>query len=413
MNNPYENALLQIKESIDLLWIEWKNLFERIKSPDRILEVSVPVKMDDWSIKTFKAYRSQHIDTLWPYKGWIRFHQDVNKDEVMALSVWMTIKTSVVGLPLWGWKGWIIVNPKELSSGELERLSRWFVQKIYKYIGPGVDVPAPDVNTNPSVMTHMMDEYSKLVWKYSPGSFTWKPLVNWGSEGRWEATANGWIIVLKNIFKLDGQSIEWKTVAIEWAWNAWLTAANILEKLWSKVVAISDSKWAIYNENWLNLDEIRNLKASRKSVTESKNWKIISDTELLELNVDILIPAALENTITKENAKNIKAKVILELANGPITKEADDILNKEWIIIIPDILANAWGVTVSYFEQVQNDSNYYWSAEEVESKLQEKMIKASSEVYYLAKKHNTNFRNAAYMIAIKRLNEALKNRWEI
>lgn len=413
MNNPYENALAQIKESIWYLWIEESNLFERIKSPDRILEVSIPVKMDNGEIKTFKWYRSQHLDITWPYKGWIRFHQDVNKDEVMALSVWMTIKTSVVWLPLWGWKGWIIVNPKELSKGELERLSRGFVQKIYKYIWPWVDVPAPDVNTNPQIMSWMMDEYSRLVWKYSPWSFTGKPLFAWWSEWRWEATANGWVIVLENIFNLEWKEIKGQTIAIQWAWNAGLTAAKLLQQKWAKVVAISDSKGWIYNKDWIDIKEIEDLKSNRRSVSEANSRDNISNSEILELDVDILVPAALENVITSENAEKIKAKIILELANWPITKEADKALNNNWITIIPDILANAWGVTVSYFEQVQNDANFYWSAEEVEKRLQEKMIKASIEVFNTAKEYKTDYRNASYIIAIKRLNEALKLRWEI
>lgn len=413
MNNPYENALKQIQESIWYLWEKNNNLFERIKEPERILEVAIPVKMDNWEIKTFKGYRAQHLNIKWPYKGWVRFHQDVNKDEVKALSVWMTIKTSVVDLPLWGWKGWIIVNPKELSEAELERLSRWFVKQIYKYIWPWVDVPAPDVNTNPQIMAYMMDEYSKLVWKYSPGSFTWKPLQVWGSEGRWEATAKGWVIVLEKMFNLEWKEISGKTVAIGWAWNAGLIVARLLEEKWAKIVAISDSKWWIYDKSGIDLKEIIELKSNKKSVLESRKWEKITNEELLELDVDILVPAALENVITSDNAENIKAKTILELANWPITKDADEVLNKKWIIVIPDILANAWGVTVSYFEQVQNDANYYWTAEEVLEKLTTKMIDATVWVFEASKKYNTNYRNASYIIAIKRLKDALELRWEL
>ena len=413
MNNPYENALKQIKESISHMNSENINLYERIKNPDRILEISIPVKMDNWEIKTFKWYRSQHLDINWPYKWGIRFHQNVDKDEVKALSIWMTIKTQVIWLPLWGWKWWIIVNPKELSEWELERLSRWFVQKIYKYIWPGLDVPAPDVNTNPKIMSYMMDEYSRLVWKYSPWSFTWKLMEVWGSEGRWEATAKWWVIVLDNILKLNWEEIDWKNVVIQWAWNAWLTAWKLLKEKWAKITAISDSKWWIYNENWIDLEEIQKLKNEKKSVTEYKNWKKISWKEILELKTDILVPAALENVITSENMKNISAKIILELANWPTTKSADEYLFSKWVLIIPDILANAWGVTVSYFEQVQNDANYYWSKSDVDERLFEKMQKASTEVYEKSQQTKTSLRNSSYIIALERIQKALIARWEL
>jgi len=236
--DAFENAKKQIRGACDLY--EWcrddNNKYELISHPKRIVEISIPVRMDNGEVKIFQWFRSQHNDARGPFKWWIRFHEDVSRSEVKALSIWMTFKCAVIDIPLWGWKGGVIVNPKELSEGELERLSRWYVRSLYKYIGPGQDVPAPDVNTNPKIMAWMMDEYSKLVWKYSPGSFTGKPLSSWGSAGRWEATAQWGVYVLEEILRLEENSISWKTIAIQWAWNAWLTMAKLLIEKWASIV---------------------------------------------------------------------------------------------------------------------------------------------------------------------------------
>jgi len=419
MNNntldAFLNAQKQIKNACSLYGecFDDPNKYEVISHPRRILEVNIPVRMDNWLIKTFTWYRSQHNDARWPFKWWIRFHQDVNLSEVKALSMWMTFKSAVIDIPL-GWaKWWIIVNPKELSLWELERLSRGYIKAIYKYIGPFTDVPAPDVNTNPQIMAWMMDEYSELVWKYSPGSFTWKPLTAWWSKWRWSATAQWWVYVLQKILELNNNELKGKKVIIQWAWNAWLTMAELLIDLWAIIIWISDSKWWIFNDNWLNIWKITQLKLAKKSVIEYGDAEIINNKQILEKQCDILIPAALENQITLENANKIDTKIILELANWPVVPEADIILFEKNIIVIPDILANSWWVMVSYFEQIQNNTNYYWDETEVDEKLFKKITQATQDVYYKSNEINTYLRNGAYIIALKRIIDAMEVRGKI
>ncbi|PZM86615.1 glutamate dehydrogenase [Candidatus Gracilibacteria bacterium] len=411
-NNPFLIAQKQIKTAYDLANFGdlYKNELEIILEPKKILDVSLPVEMDNGEIKIFKAYRSQHNDSRGPFKGGIRFHQDVNIDEVKALSIWMTIKTSVVDLPLGGGKGGVIVNPKNISEKELERLSRAYVNAIYKDIGPLVDVPAPDVNTNPKIMGWMFDEYSKLVGIFTPGVFTGKPLSVGGSKGRQKATGQGGVYVLKKYLEMEKDTLEGKKVIIEGAGNVGLLFASILGKFGVKIVGISDSKGGIYDENGLDIEKIISLKDERKSVIDYTLAKKMTTDELLEQECDILVPAALENRITEKNAGNIKAKIILELANGPTTSEADDILNSKGKIIIPDILANAGGVMVSYFEQVQNNTNFYWEEDEVEQKLKTKMEKSTKDVYDLSNSMKISLRAGAYIIALKRIFESMKNR---
>ncbi len=414
--DAFKNAQKQLKKACELFedCNKNQNTFAIINEPKRVLEVVIPVEMDDWTVRVFKWYRSQHNDARWPFKGGIRFHQDVTKSEVKALSMWMTFKCAVIDIPLWGWKGGIIVNPKELSERELERLARWYVRAIYKYIGPETDVPAPDVNTNPKIMAWMMDEYSTLVWKYSPGSFTWKLLEVWGSKWRATATAQWGVYVLETILKELWENLNGKTIAIQWAWNAWLTAAELLIQRWAKIVAISDSRGAILNNNWLNIWEISRLKTIRKSVIDYENAeKLDNPMDILQLDIDVLIPAALENQITQNNASKIKSRYILELANGPITPEADIILEEKQIKVIPDILANSGWVMVSYFEQVQNNTNYYWDEDEVDLKLHKKITKAALDVFETAKYYSCSFRSAAYIISIKRVINAMKARSEV
>lgn len=413
--DAFLNAQKQIKSACSLYWEchNDANKYELISHPRRIIEVNIPVRMDDWSVKTFTWFRSQHNDSRWPFKWWIRFHPDVNVSEVKALSMWMTFKAAVVDIPLWWWKWWIIVDPKSLSTWELERLSRWYVRAIYKNIWPETDIPAPDVNTTSQIMAWMMDEYSKLVWKYSPGSFTWKPLSSWWSKWRSTSTAQGWVYVLQKILELENTNLKWKKIIIQWAWNAWLNMAELLVELGAIIIWISDSKWWIYNKNWLNIWEIIRLKANKKSVIEYWDWNITSNGEILEKDCDILIPAALENQITIKNAKKIKATCILELANWPITPEADEILFERKISVVPDILANSWWVMVSYFEQVQNNLNYYWEESEVDEKLHKKITKATVEVYDKAKELNTHLRNWAYIVALERILKAMEDRGEI
>ena len=390
-----------------------KSKFEQITNPARILEVSIPVKMDTWEIQIFTGFRSQHNDARGPFKWWIRFHPDVSRSEVKALSMWMTLKCAVVDIPLGGGKWGIIVDPKTLSETELEKLSRGYVQKLYKYIGPDQDIPAPDVNTNAKIMGWMMDEYSKLVGHFAPGSFTGKPLTIGGSKWRGKATAQGGVFVLEKILEQEKDSLKGKKVIIQGAGNAGLTIATLLEDLWVKIVGIADSQGGVYDEKGIDIGEIEVLKANKKSVIDYKKAKKVSAKEILEMSCDILIPSALENQITKANAKKIQAKYILELANGPTNAEADEILFVAWKIVIPDILANAGWVSVSYFEQVQNSMNFYWKEKEVEEKLKEKMREAAQEVYTTLKKYRTFLRNGAYIVAIKRIFDAMKDKGDI
>jgi len=411
-HNPmslFESVQSQIKQAYSHISENYSpNLLEKLLRPDQILEVSIPVTMDDGSTKVFTGYRSQHNNTKWPYKGGIRFHPNVSKDEVMSLSAWMTLKTSVVGLPLgWG-KGGIIVNPKKLSQAELEKLSRGYMRKIAKFIGPLTDIPAPDVNTNPQIMAWMLDEYNKITGVLSPGVITGKPVELWGSLGRGNATSMGGWIVLQQYLADTNQSLEGKTIAIQWAGNAGLIFADIAHSNGAKVVAISDSKGAIYNANGLNISEIDDIKNNWKSVIDcNQSCEKLNNEQLLALDVDILVPAALEGVLHWSNAWSVKAKIILELANGPIDPDADKILEKNNIVVIPDVLANAGGVTVSYFEQVQNNTNYYRSEQEVHEKLENIMKPATKAVIHTAEKYTISLRMAAYVVSLERILSAM------
>ncbi len=409
-NNPFESARTQMKTAYAFLEWQYDDQFPKLLSPDRVIEVAIPVKMDDGHIKTFTGYRSQHNSARGPYKWGIRYHQDVTKDEVMALSSWMSVKCATLDLPLGGGKWGIIVDPKTLSKHELEALSRGWVQKLYKYIGPLDDVPAPDVNTNGEIMSWMVDEYSKLVGHWTPGAFTGKPLSIGGSLGRDTATAQGGLYVLEAYLKVKWDTLVGKKVVIQWAGNAGLNMIELIAKTGAILIATSDSHGGIYDEDGLDITKIVELKKNKKSLSEYTEAKHITNGELLELACDILIPAALENQITSENADKIQASLIMELANGPITPDADSVLFGKSIPIIPDILANAGGVTVSYFEQVQNSMNYYWSREEVQEKLKLKMETALKWVLASAEEHKVMLRTGAYIIAMKRILEAMKVR---
>ncbi len=406
----YASVQSQIKQAYSHISGNYSpNLLEKLLLPDQILEVSIPVTMDDGKTKVFTGYRSQHNNTKWPYKGGIRFHPNVSKDEVMSLSAWMTLKTSVVGLPLGWWKWGIIVDPKQLSQGELERLSRGYIQKIAKFIGPLTDVPAPDVNTNPQIMAWMLDEYNKVTGVLSPGVITGKPVELWGSLGRGSATSMGGWIVLQQYLTDTNQSLEGKTIAIQWAGNAGLIFAKIAYANRAKVVAISDSKWAVYNPDGLDIPEIEDIKNQWKSVIDyCQSCEKLTNDQLLALWVDILVPAALEEVIREDNAATIQAKLILELANGPITPWADAILEKNNIVVMPDVLANAGWVTVSYFEQVQNNTNYYRSEQEVHEKLENIMKPATKAVIHTAQKYAISLRMAAYVVSLDRILKAMQ-----
>jgi glutamate dehydrogenase len=372
-----------------------------IIQPDRVIEVKVPIKMDNGVVKTFVGYRSQHNNVLGPYKGGIRFHQNVSREEVIALSILMTLKCAANNLPLGGGKGGVIVNPKELSEEELERLSRTYAQKITPFIGEDIDVPAPDVNTDGKIMMWMLDEYEKTIGKKSPATFTGKPVEFGGSLGRTEATGRGGVIVMENLLKTLNK--DYQTIAVQGFGNVGYYFAQIAYEKGYKVVALSDSKGGIYNENGLNPQEVMKVKEETGSVINFKDGKVISNEELLGLPVDVLVPAALENVITKDNASKIQAKVIIEMANGPITEEAYPILESKGIISAPDILANGGGVIVSYFEWLQNKKNEKWSEDEVNQKLEEQLTTSFNEIYQISKEFNTSLKEAAFISALKKI----------
>ncbi|MEB3277962.1 MAG: Glu/Leu/Phe/Val dehydrogenase [Lyngbya sp.] len=389
---------------------------ERLKFPKSSLVVSIPVRMDNGSLKIFQGYRVRYDDTRGPTKGGVRYYRSVSLDEVTSLAFWMTFKCAVLNLPFGGAKGGITVNPKELSKLELERLSRGYVDAIADFIGPDIDIPAPDVYTNPMIMGWMMDQYSIIRRQLCAGVVTGKPIALGGSLGRDTATATGAFFVIEIIMGKLSQFPANTTVAVQGFGNAGATLAQLLAQAGYKVVAVSDSQGGIYAKNGLDIPSVRQFKESNKSVKavycegsvcNIVEHDVISNEELLTLDVDVLIPAALENQITVENAKNIKAKYIFEVANGPITSEADRILEERGIRVIPDILVNAGGVTVSYFEWVQNRSGLYWTLEEVNLRLKQKMIAETEEIWRLSQELAISMRTAAYVHGLNRLGEAI------
>ncbi|WCF08683.1 Glu/Leu/Phe/Val dehydrogenase [Paenibacillus thiaminolyticus] len=406
--NPYEIVQKQIDTAAAKLQLP-EHVTELLKKPKRVLSVSFPVRMDDGTVRIFDGYRSQHNDAIGPTKGGIRFHPDVTLDEVKALSMWMTFKCGVVGLPYGGGKGGVICDPRQMSKGEIERVSRAFMEAISDIVGPERDIPAPDVYTTPQIMGWMMDTYSKLRGHYTPGVITGKPIIIGGSQGRNAATAQGCVYTIQSALQDIGRPMEKATVAIQGFGNAGRIAARLLADLGATIVAVSDSRGGIYDPNGLDLDRVEQLKDEATILEYGQDFHV-SNEQLLELDVDILIPAALENVITKENAPRIKARIVAEAANGPTTPEADVILNQKGCIVIPDILANAGGVTVSYFEWVQNLMNYYWSEEEVLDKLQTNMVKSYEAVRDMANEYHTDLRTAAYMISLQRVTEAMRAR---
>ncbi|MGB9757925.1 MAG: Glu/Leu/Phe/Val family dehydrogenase [Candidatus Bipolaricaulaceae bacterium] len=408
--NPFEIAQRQLDEAAKILGLE-RGMHELLRWPMREFHVRIPVRMDDGSVRVFEGFRVQYNWARGPCKGGIRFHPEETFDTVRALAAWMTWKTAVVDLPLGGGKGGVVCNPKELSERELERLSRGYIQAIGHYIGPEIDVPAPDVYTNPQIMAWMMDEYEKIVGKSAPGVITGKPLPLGGSAGRGDATARGGMYCIREACKVLGINPKGATCAIQGYGNAGQFAHKLGEELLGlKVVAVSDSKGGIYNPKGLPAEEVIAHKEKTGSVVGFPGAKSITNAELLELSVDILIPAALENQITGANAGRIKAKIVAELANGPTTPEADEILFKNGIYVIPDFLCNAGGVTVSYFEQVQNAMMYYWTQEEVHQKLDQKMTAAFHAVHNSAKEHKVHNRLGAYLVAVQRVAEAVRLR---
>ncbi|MEK7618112.1 MAG: Glu/Leu/Phe/Val dehydrogenase [Patescibacteria group bacterium] len=406
MINPFETAIKQLEEASQIANLD-KNKIERLKNPDRYVEVSIPVVMDSGKLQIFIGFRSQHNNIRGPYKGGIRYHQDVNLDEVKALSFWMTFKNAVIGVPFGGGKGGIIVNPKELSTTELEKLSRGWVQKMYRILGPEVDVPAPDVNTTGQIMDWMADEYKNLTNDpKSQAVFTGKPLGCGGSEGREEATGFGGFYVFEEAAKKFNLSAR-ATIAVQGFGNVATFFIKIAIEKGYKVVAVSDSKGGVVNMAGLDLSRLQEHKKQTGALKDFPDAKNITNEELLELDVDALVPAALENVLTGDNAGRIKARLILELANGPTTKEADKIFQEKNIPVIPDILANSGGVCVSFYEWYQNMKHETWSKEQVLGKLEKQIKKAFADVSSIREKYKTTFRNGAYILAAQRIMEKM------
>ncbi len=406
MTNPFETAIQQLEEASSIAKLD-KNKVERLKSPDRYVEVSIPVIMDSGEQKIFKGFRSQHNNARGAYKGGIRYHQDVNLDEVRALSFWMSFKNAVINVPFGGGKGGIIVNPKELSSNELEKLSRGWVQKMYRILGPEVDVPAPDVNTTGQIMDWMVDEYKKLTGnEKSLAVFTGKPVGKGGSQGREEATGYGGFYVFEEAVK-NHQIPAGAKIALQGFGNVSTFFAKMAFEKGYKVVALSDSKGGIVNLEGLDVHKVLEHKKALGGLKDFPGSKNLTNEELLELEVEVLVPAALENVLTEKNAGRIKAKLIIELANGPTTKDADKIFAQNQVVVVPDILANSGGVCVSYYEWYQNMNNETWSKEQVLEKLEKQIKQAFADVLSTSKKYNTTYRNGAYILATERIMEKM------
>ena len=394
-----------------------QNIVEKLQEPDRLIKLELPVLMNNGETKTFIGFRSQHNNALGPYKGGIRFHQDVSEDEIKTLSMLMTWKCSLAGIPFGGAKGGVQVNPRKLSKEALERLSRAYVKGFFDWIGPKKDIPAPDVNTNPQIMAWMVDEYSKIRGKFSPGAFTGKPKELHGLEGRKEATGYGGVVVLEKLRKVLGLNSNEMTIAIQGFGNVGFHFAKFAFEKGYKVVALSEAVGGNYLEQGLDAEEVLKCKGSggeiagcycRDSVCNFYGGKNISNKELLEMDVDVLVPAAVENVITKDNASQIKAKYIIAMANNPITDEAYKILKERNIVVVPDILANSGGVTASYFEWLQaSQNNYLWDKKVVFSKLSATLKKAFDDVWDLSEIEKVSLKEAAYLLAVFRVAEAI------
>jgi len=411
--NPFEIAQRQLALAIEVMGLD-ETTHEFLRWPMREFHVRIPVKMDDGTIQIFEGFRVQYNDARGPTKGGIRFHPEETFDTIRALAAWMTWKCAMVDIPLGGGKGGVVCNPKELSPGELERLSRGYVRALGHYIGPEIDVPSPDVYTTPQIMAWMMDEYSKMAGYNAPGVITGKPIPLGGSQGRMDATARGGMYCIREAAQVLNMALSQATVAIQGYGNAGRFAHKlIVEILGAKVVAVSDSRGGVYCPDGLDFEQVVTYKRNTGTVVDytcCDACQNITNAELLELDVDVLIPAALEGAIRADNAGNVKARIVAELADGPTTPEADDILFKKGIFVIPDFLCNAGGVTVSHFEQVQNAYGFYWDVDLVHQRLDQKMASAFHAVHETAQRYNIHNRIAAYLIAVARVAEACKLR---
>ena len=403
--STFENALKQLENAFALSGVSQETRL-RLQNPQRIIQTTFPVQMDGGKERIFYGYRVQYDNARGPFKGGIRYHPKVDLDEVKSLAFWMAIKCAVANIPYGGGKGGVEVDPKQLSKSELERLSRAFIRSIADAIGPDKDIPAPDVNTTPEIMDWMEDEYSKITGDTSGAVITGKSVANGGHEGREDATARGGFFVFQEAAKAFGIPAN-ATVAIQGFGNAGWFMAKFLHEAGYKVVAVSDSKGGIYDEKGLDVNAVKQFKDSGKSVEDYGKGSKVSNQALLELPVDVLVPAALENQITEQNAGKIKAKVILELANGPTTPQAEEILSKRGITVIPDVLANAGGVTGSYFEWKQNKERAKWSLEKYRGELEKTMRTEFNEVLRFSKEHECIMRTAAYALALQRIEKAM------
>ncbi|HPX70652.1 MAG TPA: Glu/Leu/Phe/Val dehydrogenase [Bacillota bacterium] len=414
--NPLLGAQAKIKAACDQLGLD-PAVYELLKEPRRMIEVNIPVKMDDGTLRVFKGFRASHNDAIGPAKGGIRFHHNVSADEVKALSIWMTFKCGVMNVPYGGGKGGIIVDPTQLSQRELEELSRGYIRAIHKYLGEKIDVPAPDVGTNAQIMAWMTDEYIKMTGdNMYLGVLTGKPVPFGGSEGRNAATGYGIYLIIREAARKLGIDIKKAKVAVQGFGNAGRFTVRNLCKHGTNPIAICEwdfrtrETFALYNENGFDYEDLAAYMSEHKTLLGYKNAKQITPEEFWKLDVDIIVPAALENSITDEIAKDLKCKLICEAANGPTTPDADIVCKDRGIIITPDIITNAGGVTVSYFEWVQNLQGYYWTEKEVEGKQEAAMIKAFNDIWDLAQEKKATVREAAYMISVKKVAEVMKLR---
>ena len=408
--NPFEIAQKQVKIACDRLNAD-PAVFEILKKPQRVLEVNFPVKLDNGTVENFTGYRSQHNNAVGPYKGGVRFHPHVNMDEVKALSIWMTIKCCVAGIPYGGGKGGITLDPRNYSEAELERIARAYSEAISPLIGEKIDIPAPDVNTNGKIMSWMVDAYENVVKHSAPGVFTGKPVEFGGSLARTEATGYGVNLAAVQALEKLGKDVKGATYAIQGFGNVGYHTGYYAHKAGAKIVAVSTVDVAIYNENGLDMEAIIKEFQEKGFITNEAGYgKEISNAELLALEVDVLAPCALENQLTSENAGKVRAKIVVEGANGPTTPEADVILRQNGVLVVPDILANCGGVVVSYFEWVQNLQGYYWEFDEVQEKETVVLRRAFRDIWNLAQEYDVDLRTASYMMSIRRVEKAMKLR---
>jgi len=397
-----------VKDALDRLGYP-NEVYELLKDSMRILKVRIPVKMDDGSTKVFTGFRAQHNNAVGPTKGGVRFHPEVTETEVNALAIWMSLKAGIMDLPYGGGKGGIICDPRDMSFKELEGLSRGYVRAISQFVGPTKDIPAPDIFTNSQIMAWMMDEYSHIDELNSPGFITGKPIALGGSHGRETATAKGVTICINEAAKKKGLKLENARVVVQGFGNAGSFLAKFLHDAGAKVIGISDAYGALHDPDGLDIDYLLDRRDSFGTVTKLFNHTI-TNQELLELDCDILVPAAVQNQITAENAHDIKASIVVEAANGPTTIEATKILTEQDVLLVPDVMASSGGITVSYFEWVQNNQAYYWSEEEVNEKLETAMVKSFNMIYDIAQTRRVDMRLAAYMVGVRKMAEASRFR---